>query len=317
MHRVVVSDTKDPDLTVEREVLDIEGITVERHVCHDEESLLEAAAGADALVVDAGTPVTARVLRELDLRVVARAGTGVDNIDREAAREVGTVVTNVPDYSVEEVSTHALALVLDLARGVTRYDRDVRAGNWDWEVARPLGRLRDRTLGVVAVGNIGRRAAEKAAPFFGEVVGYDPYLDDETLRERGVEPVDFAGLIAESDAISVHAPLTAETEGLFDAAAFEAMSEGTLFVNTGRGGLVEEDALLAALSDGTVAGAGLDVLREEPPTDRRLVDHDRVVVTPHAGWYSEESSDEVRRRAARAVKQALVGEVPDDALEEA
>lgn len=314
MHRVVVSDTKDPDLDIEREVFKDEKFSVEQRVCHDEESLLTAAADADALIVDAGTPVTARVLRELDLTVVARAGIGVDNVDREAAEAAGVVVTNVPDYSVEEVSSHALALVLDLARGVTRYDRDVRAGDWDWEAARPLYRLRERTLGLVAVGNIGQRTARKGAPFFDTVVGYDPYLDAETLRERGVEPVGFAELLARSDAVSVHAPLTEETREMFDADAFEAMGEKTIFVNTGRGGLVDEDALLAALDDGTVAGAGLDVLREEPPTDRRLVEHERTVVTPHVGWYSEESSAEVRRRAARAVRQALAGEEPDDAL---
>lgn len=146
-------------------------------------------------------------------------------------------------------------------------------------------------------------------------MGYDPGLSDAELRERGVEPVGFAELLARAHAVSIHAPLTDATRGLFDAETFDAMREGSLLVNVGRGGIVDEPALLSALESGTIAGAGLDVLAEEPPTDRRLVDHDRTLVTPHAGFYSEESVEEACRRALTSVATVFEGETPADVVE--
>jgi len=313
MHTVLVSDRKPfGDLLADGPLADAE---VRRERCTDEERLRETAADADALVVDANTPVTAAVLRDLDLAVVARSGTGVDNVDVAAAREVGTVVTNVPDYSAEEVSSHAVALLLSLARGLGRYDRSVRDGEWDWTAARPLHRLSERTLGIVAVGTIGAGVARKAAPLFDTVVGYDPGLSDAELRERGVEPVGFPELLARAHAVSIHAPLTEATRGLFDRETFESMREGSLLVNVGRGGVVDEAALLSALESGAIAGAGLDVFAEEPPTDRRLVDHERTLVTPHAGFYSEESVEEACRRALQSVATVFDGGTPADVVE--
>lgn len=315
-YRVVVSDVKRPDLAVEREVFAGRDVALDQGQYHSEAAVVEAARDAHGLVCDSGTPVTADVLDACpSLLVVVRAGVGLDNVDVAAATERDVHVCHVPDYAVDEVSTHACGLLLGLARRLFTYRADVRAGNWDWQAAPMPPRLADRTLGVVAFGRIGSRAAEKAAPFFGETVVDDPYVEDATIRAAGFEPVGFEELLARADAVTVHTPLTEETRGLFDADAFAAMGEDVLLVNTSRGGVVDEAALLAALADGTVAGAGLDVLATEPPADRELVEHPRVAVTPHVAWYSAESADEVRRTAARQVLSVLDGEEPAHAVE--
>jgi len=309
--RVVVSDRRAGDLEVERPVFEGDGVDLRYRLCRDPSEVADLD-GVDALLSDARTPVTAAALDALeDLSVVAQIGTGVDNVDVTAAHERGVVVTNVPDYSVEEVSTHALALLLAVARSTHTYDRAVRDGSWDYRDGRPIHRLSGQTLGIVGYGRIGRRTARKAAPLFDRVVASDPYLDAAEVRADGVDPVDLETLLGTADAVSLHVPLTDETRGMFDADAFAATSEGTLFVTTCRGPVVDPDALLAALADGTVRAAGLDVLPEEPPTDRRLVEHEATVVTPHAGWYSEEAAREVRRRAAEEARRVLLGEAPE------
>ncbi|WP_162224652.1 C-terminal binding protein [Halorussus amylolyticus] len=318
---VVISDNKLTDLAVEREVFDGLDVNLVHRELRSIAEIREVAGDAVAVVSDAGTPLAAEAFEGCpDLRVVVRAGIGVDNIAVAAAREQGCVVSNVPDYSVDEVSTHALALLLGLARELPRTAASTAAGEWDWQVGAPLFRLADDTLGVVGCGRIGRRTVAKAAPFFERVVVSDPYVADETIREWGGEPVAFDRLLAESDAVSVHTPLTDETRGLFDREAFDAMEggenaesgeadeSGVIFVNTARGAVVDESALLGALDDGTVRAAGLDVLESEPPESDSLTGRDDVVVTPHVAWYSEESKREVRRKAAEEVRRVLVGE---------
>lgn len=318
--QVVVFDTKRPDLRIERQVFEALDLPVEVEMSphRTEAGVIEAAMGAHGIMVDAGTPVTERVLDALDaLEIVARVGIGVDNIAIDAAREQGIAVTNVPDYSVDEVSTHALGLLLTLAREIQTYSADTEAGNWDWKRGVPLFRLQERTLGVIAFGRIGRRIARKAAPLFETVVAYDPYLDDDVFERYGVERVGFEELLGRADAISLHTPLTEETESMLDSAAFGTMAErdtdaGTILINTSRGGVIDEGALLEALESGTVRAAGLDVLAEEPPSDRALLDRDDVIVTPHIGWYSEESRDEVRRRSAREIGRVFQGVPPEN-----
>ncbi|MFB6300666.1 MAG: C-terminal binding protein [Halobacteriales archaeon] len=315
---VVVFDTKRPNLAIERQVFDeFDGpVEIEMSPHRTEAGVIEAAMDAEGIMVDAGTPVTERVLDALDaLKIVARVGIGVDNIAIDAAHDRGIAVTNVPDYSVDEVSTHALGLLITLAREIPTYNADTEAGNWDWKRGVPLFRLQERTLGVIAFGRIGRRIAQKAKPLFETVVAYDPYLDDDVFETHGVERVGFDELLRRADAISMHTPLTEETESMIDTAAFETMAAddtdaGMILINTSRGGVIDEEALIEALDSGTVRAAGLDVLAEEPPSDRRLLDRDDVIVTPHIGWYSEESRDEVRRRAAEEIRRVFRGEIP-------
>ncbi|MHB9288861.1 C-terminal binding protein [Halobacteriales archaeon Cl-PHB] len=297
---------------------------VERAVVDGDYDLVTASATTtdDLVAVDAEDvvalvnppyPTTAAAFEAFpDLRVLAVTGIGVDHVDLDAASAHGVQVVNVPDYCVEEVSTHAVSLLLAVARQLGAYDRDVRDGGWDWRVGQPIHRLAGRTLGLVGFGDIPRRVAEKLSGFDLEVLAYDPYVDDAVLAEYGVERADFETLLHRADLVSVHAPLTDETEGLFDAAAFARMQETAVLVNAARGPIVEERALAAAVAEGEIAGAGVDVFAEEPPGDTPLADLDRVILTPHAAWYSEEAAREVREQATADVVRVLEGDEPEN-----
>lgn len=281
------------------------------------QTLLDVADGADALVVDVNTPVDSAVFDALaDLRVVARAGVGIENIDVAAAADHGVAVTNAPDYCTREVATHTVALLFDCARGVADYDADTRDGEWGWERGRRLHRLRGRTLGLVSFGPIARRVREQLRGFDIEVVAYDPYVDAAAMAEADVEKVALDELYARVDYVSLHAPVTDDTRGMVDADALDAMGAESVLVNTGRGALVDEAALAEALADGTIAAAGLDVLREEPPeTDHPLLELDNCTVTPHAAWYSAEAREELNATVAENVRAALAGETPPDDID--
>jgi D-3-phosphoglycerate dehydrogenase len=310
MDRVVTTDAKTRDLLADVFTWEGHDVTVEYLADGTTEAaVVEAAAAADALVVDSVTPVTERVLRETPVRVVARSGIGVDNVDLTAAEAHGVAVVNAPDYCREEVATHALSLLLATWRKLRPYDSSVRAGEWAREAGTPVERLSEATLGLVAFGAIPRTLVGLVAGFDLDVVAYDPHVDDGTIREAGAEPVSFETLCAESDLVSVHAPLTDETDGLIDDAAFERMRPGAVLVNVSRGGVVDEDALARALASGRIAGAGLDVLAEEPPA-ALPADHPNLVVTPHVAWYSEEAIEDVARTLARDVIRVLRGEEP-------
>ncbi len=314
MTTVVLSDTKEESNRRVRDVLDQAGIDTVVEVCRSADEIVTVAEQADAtgLIVDANTPVTGGVLaRAGSLRVVARAGIGVDNIDIEAAAAHGVTVLNVPDYCIEEVSTHTLGLLVACVRRLSTYDRDTRAGNWDWEAGRPLRRLDGRTVALLGLGNIGRRTAEKLRGFDVTILACDPYLDVEAFPDW-ITRVDFETALARADILSIHVPLTPETRGLIDDDALTRLGgdvpEGAILVNTARGGVVDERALAVALDDGTVATAGLDVLAEEPPDESPVVDHPDTIVTPHIGWYSEDSRDDLAAKVAQDVVRVIRGE---------
>ena len=310
-HRVVFSDHTFDDLSIERDILSAVDAEVVDGEATDEplESLVE---GADALLV-MFDQVDASVMDAMpDCRVVSRTGIGLDNVDVEAATERGIYVTNVPDYCIEEVSDHAMALYLALARKVVEYDDAVHGGEWDVAAGRTMHRLAEQTVGLVAFGNIARAVCEKAKGFGMDVLAHDPYLSAEEIREGGAEPVEeLDELLAASDVVSVHTPLTPETEGMIGADAFQTMQETAFVVNVARGGIIDEPALAEALDAGEIAGAGIDVLADEPPgEDHPLVGNDRTILTPHAAWHSAESVVELREKAARNVLDALTSEVP-------
>lgn len=323
-HRVLLSDQKTIDVETGREVfarattetgVDVE-LDTESAPLRTPEAVVDALGNAEGLIVDAATPVTRTVLeRAADLRVVGRAGIGVDNVDVAAAADEDVVVVNVPDYAVEEVSTHALALLLACVRKLPVYDRRVKSGTWNWEDGRPLHRLRGKTLGLLAYGKIARRFAEKVSGFAVDVIACDPYVDEEEMASVGVEKVELDELLRESDVLSVHAPLTDETRHSLDADAFAAMPEDAVVVNTARGGVIDTDALAAALSEDSIAAAGLDVFDPEPPVDHPLRDRDDVILTPHTAWYSEESRRELSRSVATDVLRVLRGEEPDSPVD--
>ncbi|QHS18129.1 C-terminal binding protein [haloarchaeon 3A1-DGR] len=315
-YRVDVFDTKILDRETERAVLDAVDATVETHDLNAAEKVAAAASNADAMLVDAGTEVTVEVFEAADsLQVVGRAGIGVDNVDLEAASDHDVTVVNMPTYSIDEVSTHAFALMLACVRSIPTFDRSVKNDEWDWTTGAPIWRLAGDTVGLVAFGKISRRFAAKLQGFDVDVIAADPYVPDYRMTDLGVEKVSFDELLARSDIVSIHAPHTDETDELFDADAFAAMDDDAILVNTGRGGIVNEDALYDALADGDLGGAGLDVRESEPPGDSPLHDREDVVCSPHMAWYSEDSREELTRTLTEDVVRVLRGEEPENPVD--
>ena len=316
MALVAVTDHVFPDLDQERTLLAEAGHELRFGAnAASVDEVRDAVAGADA-VLNCYAPMPAEVIRGLDRCVViARYGIGLDTVDLDQATAQSILVTNVPDYCIDEVSDHALALILSLARGVTLLDRKVRSGSWTPTDARPLHRLRGRTLGLVGFGRIARALAGKMAAIGLRILTTDPFVPDEAVREAGAEPMTLEDLLGAADVVSVHAPLTADNRHLIGAPELALMKSGAILVNTSRGPLVDLDALRAALADGRLGGAGLDVLEVEPPAaDDPLLHRDDVIVTPHAAFYSEESLRELQRKAVEQVIEALAGRMPPYAV---
>ncbi len=299
--KVLIADYNYPDVELERRILEEAELELVEAQCRSEEDVIEAGQGVSALLTQYAR-ITARVMDELpELRLVVRYGVGYDIVDVEAARERGVWVANVPDYGTEEVAVHALSLALSLLRHLPLYDSDVRAGRWHSTSTGPLHRLKNSTLGVVGLGRIGGTFARRASPWFGRALGCDPYLEEGAWPE-GVERASLEEVFSESLVVSLHPPLTDETNGFIDRGLLEQMPEGSYLVNTARGGLVVMEDLLWALEDGPLAGAGLDVLPQEPPPpDHPLLSNPNVILTPHAAFYSLEAEEEVRRKAAQNV----------------
>jgi len=315
---VVITDCDHDNIEPELRVFGEAGYGVRLAECKTAEDVIREAAEADAIVVQYA-PVGEDVLEALErCRVVVRYGVGVDTVDTQAAARLGVWVANVPDYGTEEVSDHALALMMNLLRGVGRLDRAVRSGTWDVREARPLRRVRSLTLGVVGCGRIGSAFARKAAPLGLRVLGYDPApIPEDLVREYGVQPTGLDELFAEADVVSLHLPLTEETRHLIGPEALRKMKPGAYLINTARGSLVDGEALLRALDGGELAGAALDVLETEPPeAGDALVGHERMIVTPHAAWYSEESFETLKTEAAREVVRVLSGGRPRSPVNE-
>jgi D-3-phosphoglycerate dehydrogenase / 2-oxoglutarate reductase len=279
------------------------------------EEVIEAVAGADA-VLNCYANMPAEVIRTLDRCVViARYGIGLDTVDLDEATAKGILVTNVPDYCIDEVSDHALALILSITRGVVPLDRGVRTGSWNREAAPRIRRHSGMTLGLVGFGRIARALATKAAAVGFKVAATDPYVADEAMTRIGVRPLSFEDLLGEVDIVSVHAPLTPATRHLLDRERLALLRPGAILVNTSRGALVDDAALVEALEEGRVAFAALDVLEQEPPEPGDpLVGRDDVVMTPHVAFVSEESVTELRRKAVEQVVAVLLGQVPPYAL---
>jgi D-3-phosphoglycerate dehydrogenase / 2-oxoglutarate reductase len=275
------------------------------------DDILAVARDADAILVTYAK-LPGELLRQLRrCKAIGRFGLGVDNIDIAAAAKIGITVTYVPDYCMQEVSDHAMALLLALARKVPQSNALVQAGRWDMPAVAPIHRLAGRVLGLVGFGNIPRALAPKAKAFGLRVVAHDPYVSQHALAAAGVEGMSFDRLLEISDFVSIHAPLLPATRGLFNAEVFRKMKQGTCLINTARGPLVDEDALLAALDSGRLVGAALDVVAVEPlPKQSRLIGRDNVVLTPHTGFYSVEALNELQTKCAADVARVLSGEKP-------
>ncbi len=266
---------------------------------------------ADALMVTTHLVPADLIAAMQRCRVISRAGTGLDAIDIPAATARGIWVAYVPDYSVDEVSSHAIALLLAHARGIPRLIEAARAGSWSNQSVVPLRRLRGQTLGIFGFGRIGQMVAAKATGLGMHVQAHDRFLAPEQVAAAGAYPVDWETLLRTSDYLSLHAPLTNDTQMVINAQTLALMKPTAVLINTARGGLIDEPALDQALQDGRLAAAALDVLTVEPPSpDHALLKNPRAMITPHSAWYSEDANIDVRVRAAEEVVRVLRGERP-------
>ena len=311
-YHILVTDYIWKDLNIEQKILAAVGAELIAAETGEEEELLELAPQADGIFTN-WKPVRKKVIEQADrCRCICRYGIGLDNIDVSFATESGIVVTNVPSYCIEEVSDHALALLLAWARKVVVFDRAMQKGRYDLPLGMPMFRLKGKTLGLAGFGKIGKAVCRKARSLGLETIAFDPYLTAEQTQQEQTPSVSFQELLEQSDFISIHAPLTPETEKMFDAAAFKRMKETSFLINTSRGALVDTDALCQALDSGQLAGAALDVLPQEPPPpDDPLGTHPGVLITPHAAFNSEESLIELRSTVGRQMEAVLRNKRPE------
>ena len=302
--KVVIADHPQEDLSLEKGLLADAGmsVSVADPQCRTPGDVIRAATDADAIVLQYA-PVTDEVMAALPrLHIVSLPLIGVDAVDTEAARRHGVWVANVPDACVTETAVHALAMALGLIRHLPFFDRMVRGGGWGYEATGNLRRPGNLTLGIVGLGNIGRHVAACAAPVFGRMVGFDPMIRTESWPAEVERADDLKSLFGESDVLTFHVPLTAQTRHLVGRELLAEARPGAYLVNASRGPVVDPRALLEALDSGHLAGAALDVFEKEPPdVNDRIRNHPRVCVSPHAAFFSVESDEEARRRSVENI----------------
>jgi D-3-phosphoglycerate dehydrogenase len=309
---IAVADSVFPNLDLAVEALS--GVTTEEFRMSADtsaESILAVAADADALLVTY-SQINAEVIAGLNnCKAIGRFGVGTDNIDIAAATEKGIQVCYAPVYCLDEVSDHAMALLLSCARKIPYANKLASEGRWEMPAVTPIGRFRGKTLGLIGLGNIPQQIVGKAQAFGINVIASDPYCPDDVFSRLNVEKVELDDLLGRSDYVSVHAPLTPETENMFNMDAFKKMKNSAFLINTARGPLVDIDDLAKALDAGEIAGAGLDVLPEEPPAaNNPLLGRDDVVLTPHTGFYSEDALLDLQTTVATDVATILNGGEP-------
>jgi D-3-phosphoglycerate dehydrogenase len=309
-YSVAVADSVFPNLDPARKVLGTIGATLTLAPSTTADAIMALAADSDAVLVTYAKITADMIAGMSKCRVISRFGIGVDNVDLDAATSRGIVVTKVPDYCIDEVSDHTMALLLAAVRKIPSSSARTHGGRWEMKAVVPIHRLRGSVIGLVGFGRIPQLVAPKAQAFGMTVLAYDPYVPPEVFARLGVEGVSFADLLARSDYVSVHSPLTPETRGLFNAESFGKMKQGAYIVNTARGPVIDEDALAAALDAGQLAGAALDVMVQEPPPASPLFGRDNVIITPHTSFYSEESLVELQTKAAQEVVAVLSGQAP-------
>lgn len=299
------------DFAYEKERFQKAGIEFEVFNCQTEDDILEKMQDCDVHILVAA-PYTKRVIDGLPkLKGLCRFGIGVDSIDVPAATEKGVKVCNDTGYCLEEVATHAFALILDLFRKTTLLDRSVRSGEWKWSAGYEARNLTGITVGLAGCGNIARYLIRFLEPFHCRVIAFDPFLDAETIAGRGAEKVSFDELLEQSDVISIHCHLTEETRHMFDAEAFRKMKKGSFIVNVSRGALIDTYALADAIREGKLQGAGLDTHESEPlDADHPLRTMDTVVLTPHSAHYSSKAFETLRIHMVDQAIAVLEGTMP-------
>ena len=307
-YRVVITDCDHGSIEEEKEEISRIGAELILAQAQEESDLIQACREADGLLNQYAL-LTRRVLENLPkCKVVSRYGVGVDSVDLKAATDLGIIVANVPDYCMDEVADQTLSMILALIRKTAFFDQKVKSGQWDFRLGVPIYRTRGKTLGLIGCGKIGIEVAKRILSFGIKVIAFDPYLEK---TPENVELRDFDSVLKESDFISIHCPLNDLTRHLIGEREFEKMERKPLLINTSRGAIIDEKALIMALKQGHISGAGLDVLEKEPPDSKNpLLKMENVVLSPHIGFYSEESVSELKRRTARNVADVLMERWP-------
>jgi len=317
MKKVVITDHNFVSLEPERRVLEPAGFRLEeaRPICKTAQDVIARCRDADVLLVQ-WAPITREVLKSLPrVKCIVRYGIGVDNFDLEAAKDLGVTAANVPDYCVDEVSTHVLAMILSLGRRIPQDSHQISRGGWGINPFRPIPAFSDLMLGLVGFGKIGRMVAHKASVFGFRIVAYDPGVPEAVFARYGVESVDLDALLKKADIISLHCPLLPQTTHLINRKTIAMMKRGVILINTSRGAVVKEDDLVEALESGHIGGAGLDVFEKEPlPADSPLRSLPNVILTSHAASVSERAIEMLQTKAAEAARDFLQGKPPASVL---
>jgi D-3-phosphoglycerate dehydrogenase len=309
--RILVTDIAWPTLEPEAEVLARIGGELILARSASEAELLDLVTEADAILT-CWKQVSAGVVRAgQKLQVISRYGIGLDNIAVDEATRLGILVTNVPTFCLDEVSDHAMALILACARKVCHYNSRVHDGDWEIKSGKPIFRVRGQTLGIIGFGRIGQTLALKAKAFGMKVLAHDPYIDTQVAKSSGSEIVDLDRLLAQSDFVSIHTPLNETTRGMIGETRLRQMKSTAFIINTARGAILDQPALVKALEQGWIAGAALDVFVPECiPPDHPVLKLPNVIATPHVAFYSEESALDLEIRAAENVAAVLSGSRP-------
>ena len=308
--KVLITDPYHQNFHIEKEILAEINAEVFVGHCKTEEDVIKIGSNMDGLLVSY-IPIGKKVIENLHkCKVIVKYAVGVDNIDLEAATLKKIFIANVPRYCVKEVSTHTIALLLNLVRKISKYDQSVKRGCWDPLVGNPIFRMENRVLGIIGFGNIGKKVVQKIRPFGLSILVYDPVITEKTISKYGGKKVDLNTLLNQSDYISLHCPLNKYTKHLIDLREIEIMKKGVFIINTSRGEIINQKALYKALQDGKIAGAALDVLEKDPPLFADTMNSDKIIYTPHVAWNSVEAERELRKSAAQEVKRVLEGGKP-------
>lgn len=309
--KVALVHTIFPKLDIEYEEIEKAGGELVVAKDQTEEEIIRVVKDADAILT-VYSEVTEKIIDAAKkCKIIVRTGIGTNNIDVDAATKRGIYVANVPDYCFDEVSDHTVTLALALSRKIVLLNQKVKRGEWNFEGAQPILAIRGQTFGLIGFGNISKFVAQKVKVFGLNVIAYDPYVKSEDVEGMGIKMVDFRTLLKESDFVSLHTPLTEETKYIINGEALKLMKPTAFLINTARGPLVDEKAIYKALKEKWIAGAGIDVLEQEPPvSDNPLFSLDNVIITPHAAFISDKSEVALRVKAIQEAIRGAMGEKP-------
>lgn len=311
-YKVVITDREYENIDNELRILKEIDADVYDYQVRNEDDVIAVAKDCDAMIFQYAN-ISEKVINSLEkCKIIAKYATGIDSIDIPAATRRGIYFTNVHEYCSDEVSVHAMALLLYLERRIGEFGRFTAQGNW-YRMGKPVHSLRESVVGIISFGRIARQLIDKLKPFCDEIWVYDAFVPDQAIRDYGVIPKSFDEIVENADYISVHAPLTEETKHMFNREVFKKMKNTASIINVARGALVKEDDLLWALQNGEIAAAALDVLEHEPPAkDNPLLSMENVIVTPHTAWYSTTSQKKLQSTVAEDVARVLTGQKPQN-----